>query len=46
MGVEVEADEHSAGALELLVGQGYRIRLGAGFCAVTLRRLLEVLTQG
>ena len=46
MAVEVEADERSAGALELLIGQGYRIRIGAGFCAVTLRRLLEVLNQG
>lgn len=46
MAVEVEAGVQSAGALELLIGQAYRIRIGAGFCAVTLRRLLEVLDQG
>jgi hypothetical protein len=44
MAEEVEADEQSTGALELLVGQAYRIRIG-GFCSVTLRRLLEVLSQ-
>jgi hypothetical protein len=43
MAVEVEADRQRDGALELIVGQTYRIRIGAGFCAVTLRRLLEVL---
>jgi predicted nucleic acid-binding protein len=43
LAVEVEADEQSAEAMELLIGKGYRIRIGAGFCAVTLRRLLEVL---
>jgi len=41
--VEVDADEQSADGLELLVGQAYRIRIGTGFCATTLRRLLEVL---
>jgi hypothetical protein len=46
MAVEVDAGEQSAGALELLIGQAYRIKIGAGFCAVTLRRLLELLTQG
>jgi hypothetical protein len=44
--VEVGAGEQSAGVLELLIGQAYRIRIEAGFCAVTLRRLLEVLRQG
>ena len=43
IGLEVEANEQSAGVLELLVGQAYRIKIGPGFCAVTLRRLLEVL---
>jgi hypothetical protein len=46
MAVEVEADKQSPGALELLIGEAYRIRIGAGFCAVTLRRLLGVLSQG
>jgi hypothetical protein len=45
MAVEVEADGQSAGELELLIGQAYRIRIGTGFCAVTLRRLIEVLIQ-
>jgi hypothetical protein len=45
LAVEVEADEQSAEALELLIGKAYRIRIGAGFCALTLRRLLEVLSQ-
>jgi|SRR5215831_742024 len=45
LAVEVEADEQSAEALELLIGEAYRIRIGVGFCAVTLRRLLEVLSQ-
>jgi hypothetical protein len=43
MAVEVEADKQNTGSLELLIGEAYRIRIGAGFCAVTLRRLLEVL---
>jgi hypothetical protein len=43
MAVEVEADKQSSGGLELLIGVTYRIRIGAGFCAVTLRRLLEAL---
>jgi hypothetical protein len=46
MAVEVEAGEEGAGTLELLIGQAYRIRVGVGFCGVTLRRLLEVLGQG
>src|SRR5262249_25478502 len=46
MAVEVEAGGQSAGTLELLIGQAYRIRVGVGFCGVTLRRLLEVLGQG
>jgi hypothetical protein len=45
LAVEVEADKQNTGALELLIGQTYRIRIGASFCAVTLRRLLEVLSQ-
>jgi hypothetical protein len=44
-GREVEADEQSTGGLELLIGQASRIRIGAGFCATTLRRLLEVQSQ-
>jgi hypothetical protein len=43
MAVQIEADERSDRALELMVGEGYRIKIGAGFCAATLRRLLEVL---
>jgi hypothetical protein len=31
MAVEVEADEQKCWALELLIGQAYRIRIGAGF---------------
>jgi hypothetical protein len=46
MEVEVEAGKQSADALEVLIGQAYRIRIGVGFCGVTLRRLLEVLGQG
>ena len=46
MAVEVEADKQNTGALVLLIGQAYRIRIGADFCATTLRRLLEVLSQG
>jgi hypothetical protein len=46
MAVEVETGGQSVVALELLIGQDYRIKIGAGFCAVTLRRLLEVLSQG
>jgi hypothetical protein len=44
--VEVATDRPSSGGLELLVGEAYRIRLRAGFCTVTMRRLLEVLSQG
>jgi hypothetical protein len=43
MAVQIEADERSDRALELMVGEGYRIKIGAGFCSTTLRRLLEVL---
>jgi hypothetical protein len=45
MAVEVEAGEQSVGVLEVLIGH-YRIRIGVGFCGVTLRRLLEVLDKG
>jgi hypothetical protein len=41
--VEMEADEEAARGLEVLVGEGYRIKVEAGFCAKTLRRVLEVL---
>jgi hypothetical protein len=43
MAVQIEAAERDDQALELRVGAGYRIKIGAGFCATTLRRLLEVL---
>ena len=43
MAGQIEADEHSDRVLELMVGEGYRIKIGAGFCSTTLRRLLEVL---
>jgi IS66 Orf2 like protein len=43
MPVQIEAAERNDRALELIVGEGYRIKIGAGFCATTLRRLLEVL---
>jgi hypothetical protein len=43
MAVQIEADEPANRALELMVGEGYRIKIGAGFCSTTLRRLLEVL---
>jgi hypothetical protein len=46
MAVEVEADKQSTEGLELLIGETYRIRVGAGFCGVTLGRLLEVLQSG
>jgi hypothetical protein len=46
MAVEVETGGQSVGALELLIGEDYRIKIRAGFCPVTLRRLLEVLRQG
>jgi hypothetical protein len=45
LAVEVEADEQSAEGLELLVGEAYRIRIGAGFCAVTLRRPLTKISR-
>jgi transposase len=38
--------EDSAGALELLVGAGRRLRIGPGFDAPTLRRLLALLEEG
>jgi hypothetical protein len=43
MPVQIEAAEQTDGALELIISEGYRIKIGAGFCAATLRRLLEVL---
>jgi transposase len=36
----------SAGALELVVGVGRRLRIGPGFDAPTLRRLLALLEEG
>jgi hypothetical protein len=45
MAVQIEADERTAWALELMIGEGYRIKIGVGFCATTLRRLLEVLSS-
>jgi hypothetical protein len=39
MAVQIEADERSDRALELMVGEGYRIKIGAGFYSTTLRRL-------
>jgi hypothetical protein len=43
MAVRIEAEKPTDGALELMVGEAYRIKIGAGFCAITLRRLLAVL---
>jgi hypothetical protein len=43
MAVQIEAAERTDRALELMVGEGYRIKIGARFCSTTLRRLLEVL---
>jgi hypothetical protein len=43
MAVQIEAAERNDRALELMVGEGYRIKIGTGFCPTTLRRLLEVL---
>jgi len=43
MAVQIEAAERNDRALELRVGEGYRIKIGAGFCAMTLHRLLKVL---
>jgi hypothetical protein len=43
MAVQITATERNDRALELMVGEGYRIKIGAGFCSTTLRRLLEVL---
>lgn len=43
MAVQIEAEEQTDGALELIIGEAYRIKIGAGFCGTTLRRLLEVL---
>jgi hypothetical protein len=45
MAVQIEAAERSDVGLELMVGRGYRIKIGEGFSAATLRRLLEVLTK-
>jgi hypothetical protein len=43
LAVQIEAAERNERALELMVGEGYRIKIGVGFCSTTLRRLLEVL---
>ena len=43
MAVQIESDEKADRGLELRVGEGYRIKIGTGFCSTTLRRLLEVL---
>jgi len=43
LAVQFEAAERNDRALELMVGEGYRIKIGVGFCSTTLRRLLEVL---
>jgi hypothetical protein len=43
MAVQITAAERNDRALELMVGEGYRIKIGTGFCSSTLRRLLEVL---
>ena len=43
MAVQIEAAERNDRALELMVGEGYRIKIGVGVCSTTLRRLLEVL---
>jgi hypothetical protein len=43
MAVQIEAAERNDRGLELMVGEGYRIKIGAGFCSTTLRRLLELL---
>ena len=43
MAVQITAAERNDRGLELMVGEGYRIKIGAGFCSTTLRRLLEVL---
>jgi len=43
MAVQIEAAAGHDRALELMVGEGYRIKIQTGFCSTTLRRLLEVL---
>ena len=43
--VQIEAAEQTDGPLDLIIGESYRIKIGAGFCAGTLRRLLEVLAS-
>ena len=43
MAVQIVDAEGNDRALELMVGERYRIKIGAGFCSTTLRRLLEVL---
>lgn len=45
MAVQIEGAEQRDAALELRIGESYRIKIGAGFCAGTLRRLLEVLAS-
>ena len=45
MAVQIEAAECADAGLELMVGTGYRIKIGTGFSATTLGRLLEVLAN-
>lgn len=45
MAVQIEAAEPNNKALELMVGTSYRIKIGTGFSAITLRQLLEVLVN-
>ena len=45
MAVQITATERNDRALELMVAEGYRIKIGAGFCSTTLRRLLAHLSQ-
>jgi hypothetical protein len=40
------AADHANGGLELLVGGGRVVRVGAGFDEATLRRLLALLEEG
>jgi len=36
MAVQITAAERNDRALELMVGEGYRIKIGAGFCSTNL----------
>ncbi len=45
MAVQIEGAEQRDAALELRIGESYRIKIEAGFCATTLRRLLGVLAS-